>query len=97
MAYLIHANHWMLSRAYSFVLKRRKGISPNIGFISKLMTFEELELGGKSVGVVKASSASAEGDGTHGDGNGPGTNGAGGGGGSSGTGNFKRFNSDRGR
>ncbi|KAL6308905.1 hypothetical protein BKA93DRAFT_746646 [Sparassis latifolia] len=53
MAYLIHANHWTLSRAYAFVLERRKGISPNIGFVSELMTFEEQELGGKSVGVVK--------------------------------------------
>ncbi|GLB44184.1 putative dual specificity phosphatase, catalytic domain [Lyophyllum shimeji] len=51
MAYLIHANHWTLSRAYSFVLERRKGISPNIGFVSELMTFEERELGGKSIGV----------------------------------------------
>ncbi|KAI0688512.1 hypothetical protein BC835DRAFT_1308742 [Cytidiella melzeri] len=53
MAYLIHANHWPLSKAYEFVLDRRKGISPNIGFVSELMTFEEQELGGKSVGVVK--------------------------------------------
>ncbi|KAJ7756164.1 hypothetical protein B0H16DRAFT_693693 [Mycena metata] len=51
MAYLIHANHWTLSRAYAFVLERRKGISPNIGFVSELMTFEEEELGGKSIGV----------------------------------------------
>jgi hypothetical protein len=51
MAYLIHANHWTLSQAYSFVLERRKGISPNIGFVSELMTFEESELGGKSIGV----------------------------------------------
>lgn len=53
MAYLIHANHWTLTRAYAFVVGRRKGISPNIGFVSELMTFEEQELGGKSVGVVK--------------------------------------------
>ena len=53
MAYLIHANHWTLSQAYTFVLDRRKGISPNIGFVSELMSFEEQELGGKSVGVVK--------------------------------------------
>ena len=52
MAYLIHANHWTLSRAYAFVLDRRKGISPNIGFVSELMSFEEEELGGKSIGVV---------------------------------------------
>jgi hypothetical protein len=53
MAYLIHANHWTLSRAYTFVLERRKGISPNIGFVSELMNFEEAELGNKSVGVIK--------------------------------------------
>ncbi|KAI0259318.1 hypothetical protein BC834DRAFT_812461, partial [Gloeopeniophorella convolvens] len=29
MGYLIHANHWALSRAYTFVLERRRGISPN--------------------------------------------------------------------
>lgn len=52
MAYLIHANHWTLSSAYAFVLDRRKGISPNIGFVSELMSFEEEELGGKSIGVV---------------------------------------------
>ena len=57
MAYLIHANHWTLSRAYAFVLERRKGISPNIGFVSELMTFEEQELGGKSVGVVPVNHA----------------------------------------
>jgi hypothetical protein len=58
MAYLIHANHWTLSKAYGFVLDRRKGISPNIGFVSELMNFEEEELGGKSVGVVGASGGS---------------------------------------
>ncbi|KAF8064085.1 hypothetical protein FPV67DRAFT_1451327 [Lyophyllum atratum] len=58
MAYLIHANHWTLSRAYSFVLERRKGISPNIGFVSELMTFEEQELGGKSIGVHPSAPAS---------------------------------------
>ncbi|TFY52749.1 hypothetical protein EVJ58_g9836 [Rhodofomes roseus] len=60
MAYLIHANHWTLSKAYAFVLERRKGISPNIGFVSELMTFEEQELGGKSVGVVKMTPTSAD-------------------------------------
>lgn len=62
MAYLIHANHWTLSRAYTFVLERRKGISPNIGFVSELMTFEEQELGGKSVGVVKMTPTETDGD-----------------------------------
>lgn len=65
IAYLIHANHWTLSRAYSFVLERRKGISPNIGFVSELMTFEEQELGGKSVGVVQPSSSGPAGDEHH--------------------------------
>ncbi|KAF7373471.1 hypothetical protein MSAN_00556800 [Mycena sanguinolenta] len=67
MAYLIHANHWTLSRAYAFVLERRKGISPNIGFVSELMTFEEEELGGKSIGVQP----NVDGGDTHGHG-GPG-------------------------
>ncbi|KAG6819867.1 hypothetical protein H0H93_007852 [Arthromyces matolae] len=58
IAYLIHANHWTLSRAYSFVLERRKGISPNIGFVSELMSFEEQELGGKSIGVQPSSNTS---------------------------------------
>jgi len=65
MAYLIHANHWTLSKAYTFVLERRKGISPNIGFVSELMTFEEEELGGKSNGVQPAS---GDQDGEHHDG-----------------------------
>ncbi|KIM41751.1 hypothetical protein M413DRAFT_444996 [Hebeloma cylindrosporum] len=64
MAYLIHANHWTLSRAYSFVLERRKGISPNIGFVSELMNFEEQELGGKSVGVQPAPSSSSHASGS---------------------------------
>lgn len=62
MAYLIHANHWTLSRAYTFVLERRKGISPNIGFVSELMTFEEQELGSKSVGVVKMTPTETDSD-----------------------------------
>ncbi|KAG5653144.1 hypothetical protein H0H81_002136 [Sphagnurus paluster] len=62
MAYLIHANHWTLSRAYAFVLERRKGISPNIGFVSELMTFEEQELGGKSIGVHPSAPAGSSQD-----------------------------------
>ncbi|KAI0297941.1 hypothetical protein BC826DRAFT_999664 [Russula brevipes] len=73
MAYLIHANHWTLSRAYTFVLERRKGISPNIGFVSELMNFEEAELGSKSVGVVKqpqsAGGCGSDGDHPEADGN----------------------------
>ncbi|KAL0057120.1 hypothetical protein AAF712_016251 [Marasmius tenuissimus] len=52
IAYLIHSHHWTLGRAYKFVCERRKGISPNIGFVTELMAFEEEELGGKSSGVV---------------------------------------------
>ncbi|KAG9118643.1 hypothetical protein FRC07_006744 [Ceratobasidium sp. 392] len=52
MAFLIHANHWPLWRAYQFVLERRREISPNIGFVSELMNFEERELGTKSIGVL---------------------------------------------
>jgi len=47
IAYLIHANHWDRDRAYNFVVGRRKGISPNIGFMSELMNFEKEELCGK--------------------------------------------------
>lgn len=66
MAYLIHANHWTLSRAYSFVLERRKGISPNIGFVSELMNFEEQELGGKSIGVQPSTNGGENGEGENG-------------------------------
>lgn len=41
MAYLIHAYRWSLSRAYSFVAERREVVSPNIGFVAELMTFEQ--------------------------------------------------------
>lgn len=57
MAYLIHANHWPLAQTYAFVTERRKGISPNIGFVGELMSFEEEELGGKSLGVVSSNPA----------------------------------------
>jgi hypothetical protein len=69
MAYLIHANRWELNHAYDFVLARRKGISPNIGFVSELMNFQAQELGSKSNGM----SHGAHNSGGHGDdgGNGP--------------------------
>ena len=51
MAYLIHAHHWPLSRAYAFVVGRRRGVSPNIGFVSELMVFEARELGGRPGGT----------------------------------------------
>lgn len=43
MAYLIHAYRWSLSRAYAFVAERRDVVSPNIGFVAELMTFEQRE------------------------------------------------------
>lgn len=85
MAYLIHANRWTLSRAYAFVLERRKGISPNIGFVSELMGFEQQELGSKSMGVVKQPSNS-DGDGHSDSAGGAGSAGAHGGGGGMGAG-----------
>lgn len=51
MAYLIHAHRWPLSRAYAFVVDRRRGVSPNIGFVSELMAFEARELGGRPTGT----------------------------------------------
>ena len=32
--------------------ERRKGVSPNIGFVAELMRFEEAELGSRSQGVI---------------------------------------------
>jgi hypothetical protein len=52
LAYLIHANAWTLKTAYAYVGERRKGISPNIGFVTELMQFEETELGLKQSGGV---------------------------------------------
>lgn len=46
------SNHWPLKRAYAHVLDRRKGVSPNIGFVAELMRFEEAELGGRSRGIL---------------------------------------------
>jgi hypothetical protein len=52
LAYLIYANAWTLKTAYAYVAERRKGISPNIGFVAELMAFEETELGLKQSGGV---------------------------------------------
>ncbi len=54
LAYLIHANAWTLKTAYAYVAERRRGISPNIGFVAELMLYEETELGLKaSSGVIE--------------------------------------------
>jgi hypothetical protein len=52
LAYLIHANAWTFKTSYAYVAERRKGISPNIGFVAELMQFEEAELGLKHSGGV---------------------------------------------
>jgi hypothetical protein len=57
LAYLIHANAWTLKTAYAYVAERRKGISPNIGFVAELMSFEETELGIKHSGGVNGESS----------------------------------------
>ena len=44
MAYLIHANRWTLQKSYSYVVERRRTVSPNIGFVAELMAFEERKL-----------------------------------------------------
>lgn len=45
MAYLIHSNRWSLQQSYAYVVDRRHDVSPNIGFVAELMTFEEKILG----------------------------------------------------
>ncbi|WWC69365.1 uncharacterized protein I206_103304 [Kwoniella pini CBS 10737] len=59
LAYLIHANAWTLKTSYAYVAERRKGISPNIGFVAELMQFEEIELGLKQSGGVHGESSSS--------------------------------------
>ncbi|SCZ94615.1 BZ3500_MvSof-1268-A1-R1_Chr12-3g03999 [Microbotryum saponariae] len=41
VAYLVQSHKMSLDQAYSFVGKRRKGVSPNIGFMAELMKWEE--------------------------------------------------------
>lgn len=52
MAYLIHANRWPLQRSYSFVVDRRRSVSPNIGFVGELMAFEATRLDTTAVKVA---------------------------------------------
>ena len=40
-----------LSRACTFVVSRRCGVSPNIGFVSELVAFEARELEGRPNGT----------------------------------------------
>ncbi|GAA6007443.1 hypothetical protein JCM11491_004165 [Sporobolomyces phaffii] len=41
LAHLIRARRWPLKKAYTHVAERRDGISPNLGFMAELMSFEE--------------------------------------------------------
>ncbi|CAJ0827814.1 6650_t:CDS:2 [Entrophospora sp. SA101] len=49
LAYLIKSRHWTLRHAYDYVMERRSGICPNIGFVAELMRVEEGVLGHKRV------------------------------------------------
>ncbi|KAL7419475.1 hypothetical protein Q5752_006313 [Cryptotrichosporon argae] len=62
LAYLIHANAWTLKTAYAYVAQRRRGISPNIGFVAELMTYEEAELGLKQSGGVHGDARDSDSD-----------------------------------
>ena len=61
LAYLIHANAWTLKMSYAYVAERRKGISPNIGFVAELMQFEESELGLRQSGGVHGEASAGRG------------------------------------
>ncbi|KAG9288772.1 hypothetical protein G9A89_023069 [Geosiphon pyriformis] len=45
LAYLIQTHRWTLKQAYDYVMQRRRGICPNIGFVAELMRIEESVLG----------------------------------------------------
>ncbi|CAG8516230.1 2842_t:CDS:2 [Funneliformis mosseae] len=45
LAYLIKSRNWTLKHAYDYVMDRRSGICPNIGFVAELMRVEEVVLG----------------------------------------------------
>lgn len=47
IAYLIHAHRWSLKKSYAYVVERRDDVSPNIGFVSCLMAFEDMTLNRK--------------------------------------------------
>jgi protein-tyrosine phosphatase len=66
MAYLIHSNRWTLPQAYSYVVERRQAVSPNIGFVAELMTFEQRRLNPKRSGVTRPKSKGNTGERTQG-------------------------------
>lgn len=65
LAYLILSHRWSLKKAYAYVLERRKGISPNIGFMAELLNVEA-ELGRASSPGEGPSSTHTGGGGGHG-------------------------------
>ncbi|CAI2165171.1 4310_t:CDS:2 [Funneliformis geosporum] len=45
LAYLMKSRQWTLRHAYDYVIERRSGICPNIGFVAELMRLEKGVLG----------------------------------------------------
>lgn len=65
LGYLIHANAWTLKTSYAYVAEKRRGISPNIGFVAELMQFEESELGLKATSGMPTPGGGGRGRGDH--------------------------------
>ncbi|CAG8537083.1 6233_t:CDS:2 [Ambispora leptoticha] len=59
LAYLIKSRRWTLKDAYDYVMKRRRGICPNIGFVAELMRLEENVLGVRRSNFNSATSSSS--------------------------------------
>ncbi|CAO1632265.1 unnamed protein product [Sympodiomycopsis kandeliae] len=53
IAYLIHAHRWSLRESYDYVARKRPDISPNIGFVSCLMAFEEMILNRRALALER--------------------------------------------
>ncbi len=47
LAYLMYSRHWTLAVAYKFVRERRPLVHPNTGFMSQLLSLEEMLFGSK--------------------------------------------------
>ncbi|PWN21194.1 hypothetical protein BCV69DRAFT_282692 [Microstroma glucosiphilum] len=58
IAYLMRSKGWSLSEAYDFVKARRTDVSPNIGFVSLLMEWQD------QVAAEAATGAAGQGDGS---------------------------------
>ncbi|GAA5878089.1 hypothetical protein JCM16303_002843 [Sporobolomyces ruberrimus] len=55
IGYFIHSHRWTLKRAYGYVAERREKISPNLGFMAELMSFEERLHSNKSSTIPSSS------------------------------------------